>query len=240
MSDLPDITQLIASLYEKWRKPTIDKSSWLSASGMISKITVPFDKMTAAQRVADREGFTVEQVLQSWELEGKMAIDKGNVLHRAVKSDFQFINKGEYTTLEQANILAGFAKKYIEDIESRGIIKEGFLSDSEYRVYGYFDYLHYDATTKQVVLTDWKTNKKIDVFNRFENFLQPITSLNASKLNIYSLQLNFYKFIIEKNTNIKIDRMEIVHINGKDENYRVIPVGNMQLRIKKILNYLQK
>ncbi len=46
--------------------------------------------------------------------------------------------------------------------------------------------------------------------------------LDQCEFNTYSLQLNIYKKIIEKNTNLKLGTSHLVWFNEENDNYKII------------------
>ncbi len=54
---------------------------------------------------------------------------------------------------------------------------------------------------------------------------------------LYSLQLNIYKFILEKNYNVKIKDMYLVTLHPENnlKNFEKIKVNDMQKRVKSLL-----
>lgn len=221
--------------YKDYKPSRIDKKTWVSAHSLIKKVTKPFDREGISKRVAEKRGITQEEVLAEWDMEGKIALSKGNCLHNCIASNFEYKKSDEFTTQEQIEKMAEYAKRYIEDVEGTCIAREGFLTDPDKKLYGFLDYLIYSKKTNKTILLDWKTNKEIDKYNKFENFLSPLETLDASKANIYSLQLNFYKYIIEKVIDIKVDEMHIVWINDNNPTYEIIKAVDMQNLLLKVI-----
>jgi len=73
-----------------------------------------------------------------------------------------------------------------------------------------------------VLLVDWKTSKKLD-HRKNGMCKEPIEYLKDTKLNKYYLQLNLYKYILEKEYEVVVDSMLICHSrNGKLKEF-VVP-----------------
>ena len=92
---------------------------------------------------------------------------------------------------------------------------------------------------------DWKRCKEIKKINNFENAkTECISHLPNSNFWHYSLQLNTYKAIIEKNYGKKVKGMFLVclHPNNKNESWLQFEVPDLQedintlfcLRLKKL------
>jgi hypothetical protein len=71
----------------------------------------------------------------------------------------------------------------------------------------------------------------------FKNkFKSPISHLDECEFNTYSLQLNLYKYIIEKNTNLKIGDTYFVWLFEGNDNYQVFKCQDMSKEIVTMLN----
>jgi hypothetical protein len=65
-----------------------------------------------------------------------------------------------------------------------------------------------------------------------KRFKAPIAFIEECEFEGYSLQLNLYKYIIEKNTNIKIGRLYLVWLFEENESYQVIECKDYQSTIE--------
>ena len=89
---------------------------------------------------------------------------------------------------------------------------------------------------------DWKRSKEIKCSNKFQKFSTKSYVSHLPDINFthYSLQLNAYKYILEKNYDLKVSNMFIVclHPDNKNENYLLFPIKDMKNDIHNIfLNY---
>ncbi len=85
---------------------------------------------------------------------------------------------------------------------------------------------------------DWKRCKKIDKTNKWAKAkTKCISHLDDCNYNHYLLQLNTYKFLIEKNYGKKITKMYIltVHPNNENENYIRIEVPDLSKDIQNLM-----
>jgi hypothetical protein len=85
------------------------------------------------------------------------------------------------------------------------------------------------------------TNKEINEFSKFRTRLKaPLNFLHECELETYSIQLNLYKYIIQKNTDIKIGKCFLVHIHEEQEDYNIIECKEYQEIIQLLINYIKK
>ena len=84
---------------------------------------------------------------------------------------------------------------------------------------------------------DVKKYQKVNTFNKF-GISTPIQHLPDTNYWHYCLQLNTYKFIIEKNYGKTVSGMYLVclHPENKNNSYQRIKVVNLQKEIKELFN----
>jgi len=85
------------------------------------------------------------------------------------------------------------------------------------------------------------TSKEINEYSKFRKRLKaPLNFLHECELETYSIQLNLYKYIIEKNTDIKIGKCFLVHLHEEQEDYNIIECKEYQEIIQLLINYVKK
>ena len=82
-----------------------------------------------------------------------------------------------------------------------------------------------------LVIYDWKRVKNIQDENRFERGFKPINHLPNSNYWHYSLQLNIYKRILEKNYDKIIDAMYLLWLHPNNKSYIEIKVPDLSTEI---------
>lgn len=233
----------------------------MSVSQIISKYETPFDKQKVAERVANRDGKTINEVLKEWEWTKDYSCHKGSEFHLIVESFFQrkvvpinqkaligFLKENsiheEKTQIEKyyneiANLVKNFKNFYEWWKQDHVLIKSEFVvGDKKTKLCGMIDNLSYNKKTKELVLFDYKTNKEIkrQGFNG-ETLSSPLHNIPKCELGKYSLQLWLYKTILERNTPFKVGNPYIVWVAGKKD-YELIPTLNVKAEVEHILNNL--
>jgi ATP-dependent exoDNAse (exonuclease V) beta subunit len=217
----------------------------MSVSGLIKKYEKPFDSQKIAKFVADRDGFSTEDILEQWEFSKNYSCHKGSEFHKFVEN---YLNRKK-TTIDKDAIELFFSKNkkfytpdsvknYYSDLalniknfmnfynwwkQDHILLKPEFvIGDKESGICGTIDNLSYNKKTKELVIFDYKTNKEIKKSNpRKETFLKELKHIQQCEYTKYSLQLSLYSTIIEKNSNFKVPKSYIVWVSGK-ENYDLI------------------
>jgi ATP-dependent exoDNAse (exonuclease V) beta subunit len=112
---------------------------------------------------------------------------------------------------------------------------EWIIYDEDLKIAGTIDML-FKIKEKRVAIFDWKCSKEIK-FKNSERAKFPLAHIDDCNFSHYSLQLNLYKFLLEKNYDLIVEEMNLVVIHRVNEAARVIPVKEMQHEIKKMLQH---
>ena len=230
---------------------------YISVYKAIDQYVVPFDQEKVAKKVAEKDNRTVEEVLNEWEFSRKWGSVKGIVVHNHLSHLYGYeISKGEQDVYDFMSILNGeqldqfnkhivSLKKQSEDFYKNNmhlipIRSEFWVCDPIHGIRGVVDQAMYNQRNNSVEFYDWKTNKnfKFQSYNKWkpEMFLGSLSYMPKTDANYYGLQLNLYKYIVEKYTDIKVNACKIVWFNEHNEKALAIGIPNMQKQIEAILN----
>jgi hypothetical protein len=130
-----------------------------------------------------------------------------------------------------------YIKKYPNFVPYR---TEWLIYDEEVKIAGSIDmvYLNEDGT---IDIYDWKRSKKIskETFGNKYAINECINYLPDSNYFHYSLQLNIYKTIIEKNYNMKVKNLYLIrlHPENKNNTFEEIKVINLSNEVENLFNY---
>lgn len=174
-----------------------------------------FDKAYWSERKAKELGRTPSAILQEWEAKSELAMFRGTEVHRFAEAHL----KGEVPEMPLEHVIFQKSFQFSRFWKTHGKLFDEFypeirVFDEELGIAGTVDFL--GRTSAGWVLMDWKTNDKFKLVNQYDNLLHPFSTLEASDINYYSLQLSLYKKIIERNTGIKIFAMRIIHLSQDD------------------------
>lgn len=116
------------------------------------------------------------------------------------------------------------------------IYSEFVVGELKSGVGGMIDQLFWNLKTSKLEVWDWKTNEEISVSNTFQNLYSPFDFLEDTSLSKYSIQLNIYKRLIERNTDIVMGRCYVVHLGGDTDNFKIYPCYELDSHIDIIIN----
>lgn len=227
----------------------IDGVQQTSATQFLGQYKPKFETKLVAERYARKRGLDVESVIRDWDFKRDFSTVKGSAFHEYAENWYsnkvfpynQHIAEQKFgidVVRESYDVLVRLFHEFYEDYKEEliPVMSEVVVGDVDYGICGMIDQLFYNTKKQELQIWDWKTNKKIGRKNDFgEKFKDPISHLDVCELNTYSLQLNLYKHILEKNTNLKVGECNICWINENNDKYEVIPCKDMSEEINTLL-----
>jgi hypothetical protein len=217
-----------------------------SVTRLLKKFKKEFDKDTAAARVAKRMRTTVEAVLADWALGNLYSTTLGSMLHKYIENfycnkrvefegNFEGLGFDEKKRIaETLPKLIGYFQNFYNDNKHLLCVKtEIVLGDvDDTKVCGMSDLLVYNTETDQLEILDFKTNKKMEKSSPYGDLFYPFDDMSEGEINEYTIQLNTYKYFVEKYTSLKINNLKIVWFNVVNDNYKIFELADIQPQIK--------
>ena len=224
---------------------TLNGKPLTSVTTFIGKFKKPFLKDFWADKTANKEGKTRQEILDKWDSISLRACNKGSKFHAFAEN---YISNKVLTNtmydfdvdMEAYNKIEAQFLKFYEESKNNltPISSELCVGSSSIGLCGMVDQLYYSNTLKGLVIFDWKTNKKMNYTSKYKNkMLAPISHLDECEFSTYSLQLSTYKYIIEHETDLEIKDCYIVWFNEKNHSYNLIKCADYRKEIIDMLNY---
>jgi len=229
---------------EKWLQ--IKAEERINASGGITEHSLEtFDQALARHKADLKKEWTFknnhgiyEGKLTHFYLENLMAnkdvtediTGHGVVSFKEIENTYYVIKKHAYS----------FYKKFIQTGILIPVKSELVVGAKELGLAGQIDQLFYNTQLDALQLYDWKTNRKL---GRASNYPMtgPLSHLDSCELNTYSLQLHTYKYLLEKNTDIKLhEKLHIVWFNEHNDDPHVIECRDMSKEVLMMLKYKEE
>lgn len=216
----------------------------ISVTRLIEEYCNEFDSETIAERVANKENKTVQQVLDEWKHKNKVSCEKGHFGHefsQSLWSGNKYIENISPELIEVKELLKPIKKQAINfynDYKDRleHLTDEFVVGSIEFDVCSAIDHLFVNKLTGGLVLVDYKTNSDIHKSEKYaKNMKIPLSHLKDFTLIHYYIQLSIYKFLIEKYTGLKVSEMFIVWFSENIENYEIIEIPYLEKEVIKIL-----
>lgn len=224
---------------------TIDgkEIGYISGTQFLHKFFAPFDADGAiAKRCAVKEGCTVEEIKAKWAQAGKDASVLGTRVHECCediehgKSENELRNTPASQKEERMfkNAVA-IAKKLYQRLDIIGV--EKIVFSPSLHIAGTIDLLGRSRKDGSYVIVDHKTNKSIDVVDKWNKFaLAPISHLHDTNFTMYSCQLNLYQYMLKREGYVPKDAEFKMFLNHITEfGAELIAVPDLQTEIREML-----
>lgn len=147
----------------------------------------------------------IATVKADWKRKSDIGKEKGKFLHNHLEllSAQKSLNINDYPEFARPFIVS--AEEYYYEYLPVAHAREFVVGDREFNIAGMPDF--YGDTN---VLRDYKTDKNLS--GSFPSYCKrPINHMRADQMTKHSFQLTMYKYMIEKHTDIRIQKMEIVN-----------------------------
>jgi hypothetical protein len=221
----------------------------ISVTRLIEQYANEFDSGGMAEKVANKENRSIEEVLAEWKYKADFACEKGSLGHlyaqglwngediNKIQDKIDLFTNGLENPIE---IIQKQADNFYNDYQSHleHLIDELPIGSEEFNLASCVDHLFYNKLTGEVVLVDYKTNSYMSGYNKkayLKKMKVPLNHLNDDALHHYYIQLSIYKYLIETYTHLKIGEMFIVYMSENIENYEIIEIPYLEKEVKKIL-----
>jgi len=186
-------------------------------------------------------GKTKQEIKEIWEKNRREAAEAGTLMHYDIEC-FYNNNPPENNSIEyqyfqnfekERTKVGGFGEKW------KPYRTEWMVYDEVLRLSGSIDMI-YEDENGILKIFDWKRSKEIKKTNPWENATtECINHLPNSNYWHYSLQLNTYKAILERNYGKQVDTLCLVclHPENKNNNFQIIKVPILKQEIDDLFEY---
>lgn len=234
--------------FDEPHKYFVDGNELISVTTLLHKYQNVFDEKYWSEIKANQYGLKQYQVSRAWDFINKKGTFKGSAIHDYTENIF-YNKKFEYPKdkiykefgfdpiIREYNITKKHVDRFYSDSFGRLIpIKaELVIYDKIALIGGMVDMLFYNVKAGEFQIWDWKTNKDFTFDCKERHLLGDLFVLEDCDLEIYSLQLEFYKYIIEKYTSIKLGKSYLVWFSHNNPSYQIIETKDRSFYIDKII-----
>lgn len=181
-----------------------------SVTEIVSDYFEPFDKHAIAANLVATNikymGTESSELIAKWDA----ARDYGTKVHKEIED---CLKEGKYPEEVKSVCAVEWLKKYQmkSDVD---IFSEIKVYSTELNIAGSIDILAHDKKADTYEVIDWKTSKNIET-KSYNNKMgtHPVTSnLQDCKFVHYSLQLSFYRYLLEQYYGLTINNQLIAHL----------------------------
>lgn len=197
------------------------------------------NKMMASKKWPQNKYFnkTPTEIKAIWEANRDEAAKAGTKMHYDIECYYNNI------PVDNSSIEFGYFMNFVRDNPDLIPYRtEWMVWDEELRLAGSIDMVFQNKLDKSgsLMIYDWKRSREIVRNKQFEEYAitDCISYLPDTNFWHYSLQLNTYKAILEKNYGKNVSALKLVclHPSNKNNNYMVIDVPDLKEEIDALFN----
>lgn len=222
-------------------------------SNVISCFFKPFDSYYWSEYKANQRHVPQGQVLEEWDAKGACSREVGTFMHQQIENyykglpyqqDFSFRYKGKYVHIDEHITLELEYMQFMDFLRNhkfKPFRTEWAIYDEDLKIAGTIDMIHKHEDVFDIY--DWKRSHRIVDFcgepitiNSYEEKgLGEFNQIDNTPYWHYCIQQNLYRYILEKNYNIKVEKMYLVVFCDDTNEYRKLDVPYMNEAIVSIV-----
>lgn len=180
-------------------------------------------------------GKTPNEIKLLWEMNRDMAAKAGTEMHTDIEKFYNSVFHTNTTTEYQQFL------QFAKDTMLEPYRTEWTVFDEELKIAGSIDIVFVlpDGT---MMIYDWKRSKGIVRNSQFEMYstTECISHFPDTNFWHYSLQLNMYKTILERNYGKKINKMCLVCLHPDQKTYKLFDVPELDYEINELISVRKK
>jgi ATP-dependent exoDNAse (exonuclease V) beta subunit len=237
------VTQLVHKYFPPFlgdivAKKMVSRSDFLTSSRYSKYLELVGDLDLSKEECIDEAANRIKNV---WKEDAKKASDAGTAMHLSIEN--YYIHGSEMPDCKESKLFLSF-DRYAEKLGYIPFRSEQRIWDVDYSIAGSVDMLfikkeNINIEPYKIWIVDWKRSKEIKKFG-YSNGYGPMKNKKDCNYEHYSLQLNIYKHLLEKNYKISVERMSIVVLHPMLEDFDIHDIQTNEYAVKQIIKDLQK
>lgn len=218
---------------------------YISVTTFIHSLFPPFDAHHVIQKMMKASnwesskyfGMTTEEIMQQWEDKKNASAQSGTLMHKSIE-DFYNNVPNTMDSIEYDYFL-DFQREIIEPRGLRPYRTEWCVYDIDTKIAGSIDMIYQlnEGDDTNLVIYDWKRVENIRFTNSYTSAKAPFEDIPDCNFYHYSIQLNIYRYILEKNYGKKIHELRLVVLHPSNMNYVTVEVPLMDELVERILDH---
>lgn len=194
------------------------------------------DKMMQGKNWAKSKyhGKTKDEIKKEWSDSGLEATSKGTMLHKAIEDVY---NSKPFNAVPEADEYNQFLQ-FFEDHKDKltAYRTEWEVYDEMANLAGSIDMVFKNVDDDTYSIYDWKRTKEIKKYGFGKKGKYPMHNYHDCNFTHYSLQLNIYKYILEKYYDIKIRDMFLICMHPTYVTYQKYQTLDLQEEVTIIMS----
>lgn len=200
-------------------------------------------KMMASKKWPESKwyGMTPKAIKDAWNANGKEASEAGTAMHLSVEmamnGAWDEIPASAKDTVEWRYFMK-YWDKYKETLEPYRT--EWEVWDEELKLAGSIDMVYRRKSDGTLCIYDWKRAKEMKYENNFDSGFGPASHLPDTNYWHYTLQLNMYRWILERRYGVTISEMALIVLHPNNGSYKRILLNRLEEEIEGMVEYRRR
>ena len=179
---------------------------------------------------------TAEAIKAKWRENGREASEAGTAMHLGI----EMVMNGAEAIVDPA-VKASKEWEYFWNYWKKdSLIWEPWRSewdvyDEELKISGQIDMVYRNKHDGTFAIYDWKRTNKMEMDNKYQKGLGPVSHLPDTNYWHYTIQLNLYRWILEKHYGLKISELALIVLHPTNKNYKIYKLNRLEEEIEEIL-----
>ena len=192
------------------------------------------------QHKADGRPFTPEEIKQQWENIGEYARNRGTWMHYNIERHLNGLESSE--GLIEFKQFLDFERDIVKPRGVKPLRTEWRIADPEHNIAGSVDFIG-SLPDGTCIIMDWKRSKNLatgglnNSYGRRAKY--PIDHLDDCEASKYFLQLNLYRYILQKHYNMVVSQMILTSFHPQVSNYFMVECPYWDAEVEKVLEDLK-
>jgi len=199
----------------------------ISCTGFVHGFFKEFDTLVMSERTAKGKNAkdpshmyyqkTPEEIRAMW----VVAADSGTGMHENIEMFWN--NELHETESKEFQMFQKFKEQVTDTFELVPYRTEWIVFDDASRLCGSIDMVMQDPCSGNLFIFDWKRCRNITETNIYgEKGLGPCSHMDSCNVEHYILQLNTYKYILEQNYGVVVEKLCLVFLHPNQDNFKLV------------------
>lgn len=181
-------------------------------------------------------GMGREAIKAAWSANAKNASEAGTAVHLAIEMVMNGAPDRMPKYIEDSPEMKYFWKYWNEHSKIWEPWRtEWEVWDEPLKLAGSIDMVYKHRINGTYAIYDWKRTKEIKMDNEWQSGLGPVSHLPDCNLWHYTLQLNSYKWLLEKNYGIKISELALIVLHPDNTSFKRYVLHSLDQEIEDMM-----
>lgn len=222
---------------------------WISCTGFLHSFFPHFDadnvikKMMRSPKWPQSKwyGMSPQAIKAAWNANGREASEAGTAMHLGIEMVMNGAEECVAPEVKPTSEWRYFQSYWKKDSEIWEPWRtEWEVWDKEIKLAGSIDMVYRNKKDGTFAIYDWKRAKEMKMENSYGSGFGPVKHLPDANYWHYTLQLNVYRWILEKHYNLKISEMALVVLHPNNNSYKKYVLNRLEDEVEGMIEARRK